>query len=168
MTSHKQSQNEILYFLLAMILPVLFTLLWVLNNTQLPTSDATDYLNAGHKIYRYFTDNGFWYGLSHFDIPRGWRPIFFSVFTAPFLFLSHGNLSFAYHAVAVSCVIASAIYVYLFSRLFLDRLSAVITANLICLLPLIQAQVLTFCRSCIISHCHGRFISSCAIRLFPS
>jgi len=143
-----KQHNDFLFYILALALPVLFTALWVFTNTQLPTSDATDYLNAGNNIYRHFTDNGFWHGLLHFDIPRGWRPIFFSVLTAPFLFLSRGNVFFAYQAVAISCVIASAIYVYLFSRLYLNRISAVITANLICLLPLLQQQVLTFLAEC--------------------
>ncbi|GEM_PF-2128906 len=139
-----QNHNEIIFLILAAILPVFFTMIWLFTNSQLPTADATDYLVTGHTIYHHFTDNGIWYGLLHFDIERGWRPIFFSVFTVPFLLISKGNVSFAYQAVALGCVLASAIYVYLLSRLVLDRVSSIIAANLICLLPLVQMPVLQF------------------------
>jgi hypothetical protein len=141
-------QYETLTFLLAAVLPVLFTFFWMSCNTQLPTADATDYIGTGHKIYHHFTDNGLWYGLQHFDIARGWRPIFFSVLTLPFLAMSKGDVNFAFHAVALCSVFASAIYVYLLSRLLLNRISAIVTANLICLLPLVQLPVLIFFAEC--------------------
>jgi hypothetical protein len=140
--------REISSTLLAALLPVIFTILWLSCNSQLPTADATDYLATGHTIYHHFTDNGFWSGLLNFDLARGWRPIFFSVLTVPFLFISHGNVEFAFQATAILCVAASAIYVYLLSRLLLDRVSSVIAANLICLLPLVQLPVLIFFAEC--------------------
>lgn len=141
---HERKHNEVIYFIMAAVLPVFFAFSWLISNSQLPATDATDYLMTGYRIYHHFTDNGFWYGILHFDIQRGWRPIFFSVFTVPFLLVSKGNISFAYQAVALGCVFASAVYVYLFSRLVLDRVSSVIAANLICLLPLVQIPILQF------------------------
>ncbi|MBX3710094.1 MAG: hypothetical protein KIT56_06200 [Gammaproteobacteria bacterium] len=142
--SLREQVNGISYFIFAALLPVLFTSLWLLNHSQLPTSDATDYLITGHKIYLHFTENGFWYGLLHFDIARGWRPIFFSVLVAPFLLISHDNLSFAYHAVTITCVFTSAVYIYLLSRLLLDRWPSIIAANVVCLLPFVLVPGLDF------------------------
>lgn len=139
-----KKHQEFLFYIFAMILPVLFSTLWLLKNTQLPVADATDYLTTGHQIYSSFADNGLWRGFLNFYTLRGWRPILFPIFTVPFLFVSHGNITFTFIAVAISCVIASATYVYLFSRLKLDRLSSLIVVNLICLLPFFQAPVLTF------------------------
>lgn len=137
-------RHELSFLLGATLFPLLFTLFWLLNNSQLPTADATDYLFTGNSIYHHFSDQGFLYGLLHFDIARGWRPIFFSVFLSPFLLISNGNIHFAFQAVVICSLIASAMYVYLLARISLDRLSSLITANLICLLPLVQAPALTF------------------------
>lgn len=139
-----QIRSETFYCILASILPFTFICLWMLANKQLPTADATDYLLTGHKIYHHFTDNGFWHGILHFEIERGWRPIFFSVLTVPFLLMSHGDVWVAYHGLAIILIMASARYVYLLLRLKLDPLSAIISTNLICILPFVADPILTF------------------------
>lgn len=142
--SQVQKQTEIFYFVCAAIAPVLFSVLWLLVNMQLPASDATQYLTTAHLIYQHFVDDGVISGVVHSITERGWRPIFFPVLSVPFLLISHGSVMFAYNAVAVFCILTSVIYVYLYLRLYLDRLSACIGANLICLLPFVQMPALIF------------------------
>ena len=136
--------HKLFYISLAALFPLIFTCIWLMTNSQLPMADATDYLTTGYNIYRHFSENGFWHGLQDFHIPRGWRPIYFPVFTLPFLLISKGDISFAFQSVAILCVMVSAIYVYRLSRLLLERWSAIIVSNLIVLLPFTQMQVLTF------------------------
>src|SRR5918911_1051966 len=70
------------------------------------------------------------------------------MFMVPYLFISKGSVTFAFQAVTISCVLVNAIYVYLFARLYLDRVSALIAANVIGLLPLVQIFELTFFSEC--------------------
>jgi hypothetical protein len=130
--------------ILACLLPVLVTTLWLIKNTQLPGNDASNYLMTATTIYHHFTDQGFWHGLVSCYLERGWRPIFFPVLAVPFLLISHGNLYFAYAAVALLGLLTTVIYAYLFFRLQLDRFSAIVAANFIGLLPLLQAQFVMF------------------------
>lgn len=134
----------LIFIVLAATLPIIFTMLWLIKNKELPTSDATDYLTTAFQNYSYFTEQGFWKNILHFELIRGWRPIFFPILIVPFFLISKGNAYFAYHAVALICIAASATYIYLWFRLKLDRLSAIIATNLICLLPFIQNQALAF------------------------
>ncbi len=145
-----QKRNEMLCFVFASFVPFLFTSLWMFSNTQLPASDATDYLGTAYRMYHHFVYDGFWSGLSHLVIEKGWRPIFFPLFCVPFLLLSHGNVMFAYNAVAALSVLIGVIYVYLLLRLWLDRFSAIVAANLIGFLPFVQVPVFAFTSECIL------------------
>ena len=136
------NRHEWPFIIAAAIFPVIFILLWMITNNELSTADASNYLYVANENYHRLVDKGFWHGLTHFDLVRGWRPIFFPVLMLPFLLISNGNFDFAVPAVACSCIIASAIYIYLISRLVFDRLSSVIAANLICLLSFVQGPVL--------------------------
>lgn len=142
LTREKFRWKDNIFVLFSMALPVIFTFLWLSKNSQLPASDATDYLGTGLKIYRLFMEKNLWTGF--WQMPHGWRPIFFPLLSVPFLFLSQGNVYFAYQAVALSCVITSGVYVYLLLRLQLTKWSAIVGANLICLLPLFQGPILAF------------------------
>jgi hypothetical protein len=118
--------------------------LWLFLNTQLPGNDAANYLMTSVDIFHSFKDHGFWHGIGSAYFHRGWRPIFFPLFAVPFLLIFQGNLYFSYTAVAMLCMIASVIYIYLFFRLQLERFSAVIATSLVALLPFLQAQALMF------------------------
>ncbi len=139
-----KSREGIRYILLASLLPFAFTLIWLSRNTQLPGNDASNYLMTAVNIYQYFAERGVLSGLWHFYIERGWRPIFFPNLAVPFLILSRGNLFIAYWSVAVSCILASTVYIYLYFRISLGRYAAVVATNLIGLLPLVLTQVVMF------------------------
>jgi len=130
--------------MLVVLAPVVFTFLWMITNTQLPASDATDYLLTANRMYLHFINDGFWNGMFHLGTEKGWRPIFFPVLSVPFLLISRGSMIFAYNAVSVSIILATSIYVYLLLRLQLDRLSAVIAANLVSFLPFIYFPLFPF------------------------
>src|SRR3990167_7461268 len=124
------NEKNRLTFFLACFLPVLFTMCWLLKNSQLPTSDATDYLMAAIKSYDQFIQHGFWQG----HLVRGFRPVFYPYVTLPFLFLFQGDLFLAYQATALFYIVMSVIYIYLFFRLQLDAYSSMIATSLIGLL----------------------------------
>src|SRR5258708_5616768 len=145
MTAGRRSiKNELLLIVFASILPLTMTLFWLLRNLQLPMNDASNYLMTAIDIYHQFTDKGVLKGILSCYTLRGWRPIFFPVLSVPFLLISKGNLIFAYKSVAMITLAVSTFYLYLFFRLKLDRISAIIATNLVGLLPLIQAQVVMF------------------------
>lgn len=128
----------------AFILPLVFTGLWLIKNTQLPSADAANFLSTALNIYHHFIHDGFVKGIISCYSDRGFRPIFFPVLAEPFLLMTHGNMYMAYSLVAMSCLLASLMYIYLFLRLQLDRVSAILATNLIGLLPLLQVQLLGF------------------------
>lgn len=130
--------------LLASLLPLLFVSWWVYQNTQLPTADAAAFLSNIGDIYHSYLAKGWWASLSTAYEVRAWRPLIFPIFALPGMVMSHGNILIAYHSVAIFSVILTAIYSYLFMRLVLDRIPAIIAANLIGILPLIQEQAITF------------------------
>lgn len=137
----------------ASILPLLFSTIWIIKNTQLPTADSANYLLTGINIYYHFHDQGFWNGLLSCYLERGWRPILFPILAVPFLLISHGNMLLAYDSIIILSIGLSVIYVYLLFRLQLDRISAIIATNIVGLLPLIQAQVLGFFAESILFPC---------------
>ncbi|MCD6038607.1 MAG: hypothetical protein K0S27_7 [Gammaproteobacteria bacterium] len=124
--------------------PLFFTVMWLLKNTQLPASDAASYLLTAIEHHKHFEHRGFWSCAYSCYVHRGWRPIFFPVLLSPFLIISFGNLLIGVGLFALSCVVATVIYVYLLLRLQLDRLSAIVVTNLIGLLPLLQTQIVEF------------------------
>ena len=135
---------DLFSFVMAGCLPFIFLISWLFRNTQLPGNDAANYLMTSVSIYHHFTDQGFWHGIWSCYVERGWRPIFFPVLTVPFLIFSQGNLYVAFSSVAILCLAASVIYLYLFFRLKLNQVSAIIATNLIALLPLVQTQIVMF------------------------
>lgn len=157
MTNTQQTVNWHLprwgQFLFAALFPLLYTLIWLYTNHQLPVSDATDYLGAGFASYRHLTDHGLWHGLTHFQLIRGWRPIFFSVISVPFFWLSHGDAFIAYEAVALLAMAASVVYLYLLFRLRLSQWSAIAATNLIMLLPFVQMPILSLFAESILFPC---------------
>jgi hypothetical protein len=136
--------GQFVYILLSALLPLCFTICWLLKNTQLPTSDAATYLYATVDIYQHFIHHGLWKGLINVFYDRGSRPIFFPAFTTPFMLLAHGNLQNMIVMVVLTCVFASAVYVYLLLRLVLSRFSAIIATNLVVLSPFVLAENLNF------------------------
>jgi len=139
-----KTRKDILCIMLAALAPVVFICLWMITNTQLPASDATDYFVTANRMYEYFISNGFWSGLTHLATERCWRPIFFPVLPVPFLLISHGSMAFAYHAVSALIVFVSAMYVYLLLRLQIDRTSAIVATSLVCFLPFFYMPIFTF------------------------
>lgn len=142
--SRTRFTDRYFYIICATLLPVCFSLLWMLKNTQFPTSDANEYLTRAFNIYEAFRNQGIWHGLFHCFFDRGWRPILFPVLTVPILILTHGHIVLSYKILTLIIVLATCAYVYLYLRLFLDQFSAAISANLICLLPFIHNTAFLF------------------------
>lgn len=140
----KDAVRSFLFFCLATLLPLMFTICWLFKNTQLPVGDAANYLSTSIDIYHSFKEFGFWNGLSSCYFLRGWRPIVFPITAVPFLFLTNGNLLLSYTCVGTLSILLSVIYIFLLFRLELNRFQAIIATNIIGLLPIIQAQVLGF------------------------
>lgn len=143
-STNTDRRKEIMCAMLASLAPLIFIISWMITNTQLPTSDATDYFITANRMYEFFTQDGLLSGLKHLVTERGWRPIFFPVLSVPFLLISHGNIVFAYHAVSALIVLVSAIYVYLLLRLQLERSSAIVATSLICFLPFFYIPIFIF------------------------
>jgi hypothetical protein len=129
---------------LPLLLPLAYTAFFLLRNNQLPANDAANYFYTAINLYQSFHDQGILRGLFHFYTERGWRPIFFPNLALPFLLISHGNLFFAYACIAMLSILSSITYVYLFSRLMLEKIPAILAAAVICLLPFVQAQAVMF------------------------
>lgn len=137
-------EKKIFHITIAFLLPFIYLGFWFFKNNQLPVNDAANYMMTATTMYQHFVDHGFWKGMIHLFIERGWRPIFFPDLAVPFLLIFKGNLFAAYGAVASLCLFVSITYVYLYFRLVLDRVSATVAASLIGLLPFIQSQLLMF------------------------
>lgn len=135
-------ERSLVWFLLATFLPTVFTFMWIQQNTQLPVSDPANFLSTAVDIYHHYLDQGIWDGIKSCYLVRGWRPIFFPVLIFPFLILTHGNLLISCSLISLFGIILTSIYSYLFFRIDLDRWQAIVAANFIGLLPMIQVQVL--------------------------
>lgn len=136
--------SEYAAILAAIIIPLTYTVLWLSSNTQLPVNDAANYMYTAVTMSQHFTDHSIWHGLKHFFSVRGWRPIFFPNIALPFMLIFHDNLFATYWAVAMLCVASTATYLYLFFRIELDRVSALIATWLVGLLPFVQSQIIMF------------------------
>jgi hypothetical protein len=137
-------KKEIMFLIGSTILPLIFTISWLSQNNMLPAADAAGYIAGGVSIYQKFIDGGILKGIHAIFSLRGWRPIFFPVITVPFLGLSKGNLLVTYNCSVVSIIFLCCVYVYLFLRLKLDRISAMLGTTLICLLPSVLNPTLEF------------------------
>src|SRR5258708_911536 len=79
-------------FVLAVIIPLIVSIVWHTGNTVLPKWDAADYLQTSYNIYDSFHTGGVFEGLRNVYLNRGWRPILFPVFTVPALIVTNGDL----------------------------------------------------------------------------
>src|SRR5204862_1266363 len=99
------------------VLPVCFTIMWLMANHQLPGNDASNYLATAISIFQQKAQGGFFSLLQHAFTERGWRPIFFPDLAVPFLLIFEGNLYLAYACTAILSLVAALVYIYLFLRL---------------------------------------------------
>ncbi len=136
--------KKVSFFLLAVLFPVIFSVIWLMKNTQLPSADSANFLSAALTSYQHFIKNGALSGLLSCYFDRGFRPIIFPVTAVPFMLMSQGNLYIAYCSVALFSLLASLAFVYLTLRFELERLPAAIATNIVGLLPLLQVQILGF------------------------
>jgi hypothetical protein len=139
-----RTSREFPSMLLAAVIPFLFTVAWLIINTQLPLADAANFLSTAIDSYNHFINDGIWHGLVSCYFDRGWRPILFPVIIVPFLLLFKGKVLTAYSVLAGLCLLASTFYIYSLFRLTIGRLQAILGTALIGLLPVIQAQILGF------------------------
>lgn len=131
-------------YFLALILPFIFTLAWFLKNAELPSSDAANYMSTSVDITAKFFSNNMLHGIAAIYDIRGWRPVVFPALLVPYILITKGNLLLSYSLFEVGALVFTLIYVYLYLRLVLNRLSGVIASSIILLLPHIQIQILGF------------------------
>jgi hypothetical protein len=114
--------------ILLVILPVIVTLLWHLNNQGWPNDDAADYMKTAYQQYLAFHNGSPFEGLGSLYQIRGWRPILFPVLATPFLLLLKGNILAATGATLIVCFVVCQIYIYAISKRYLDTFRASLVA----------------------------------------
>ena len=121
-----------LSYLILLIAPS-FTFFWHFTNTQLPLSDAVDYLNSAHSIYSFLLSGQYFDFFISFFNERGWRPIIFQLFIVPFLIVSFGDMNLAVILTHVFFNSLSVLFIFkLFSK-FLNLYTSAICALILSL-----------------------------------
>lgn len=130
--------------LIAILLPLLIQLIWLLHNTQPPVSDATEPLLSSFIVYQHFIHHEWKKFLWDLYALRNGRPIAFYLLEVPFQIISSGNLLFTADSVTLLCTAATCIYIYLLLHLALPEKQAAFGTFLLGLLPSIQWPSATF------------------------
>ncbi len=129
--------KEWVYCILAVFLPLLVQLIWLLHNTQLPVADADEQLSSSYHLYKHFASHHFIEFITNLYYIRAnqWRPTGFYILQVPFQIISGGDLMFTTRAITLACTLASCIYIYLLLRLMLEPAQAILGTAILGLLP---------------------------------
>ena len=111
----------------------IISLLWHLENNQLPFSDAIGYLDSASIIYQNLVEGNYFDFIISIFNERSWRPVIFQLFIFPFLLVSDGNLL---TAVMLTHFLFVSLSVFIIYKIFLvtgSKLSASLSSSIICL-----------------------------------
>lgn len=120
------------YVSILFIAPII-SLLWHLENNQLPFSDAIGYLDSASIIYQNLVEGNYFDFIISIFNERSWRPVIFQLFIFPFLLVSDGNLL---TAVMLTHFLFVSLSVFIIYKIFLvtgSKLSASLSSSIICL-----------------------------------
>src|SRR5687768_10224539 len=87
--------KELKFILIALVLPVILALIWFYHNNQLPSADATGYLDAAFAMYKKFLHGKYGSAIASLYADRSWRPVSFQLIIVPFLLIFKGNIYLA-------------------------------------------------------------------------
>src|SRR5579871_5898549 len=85
---HHEKKNNHNHSLLAyglLSIPLILQVIWQFTNNELPIADGGDHYRVAYLIYLAFT-HGMKHGI-HFTLHTGGKPILFSFFVSPFVYL---------------------------------------------------------------------------------
>ena len=114
--------------ILFVILPVIISLAWHINNQGWPNDDAAEYMKTAYHQYLVFQDGSLLDGFRALYQIRNWRPTLFPAVATPFLLLFKGNVLAAKGAALITCFLVCQIYIYAIARRYLDSLRASLVA----------------------------------------
>jgi hypothetical protein len=125
----------------ACFLPVFALGFWMSHDLLMPQADASDFMGSAYHLYNKWLHNGFLDFLTSLYTNRGWRPIAFHLLALPVLMLTHGSIEATIFIVLSALMAVTCVYLYLLARLLTDRVPALLIANVIGLLPLVQMPI---------------------------
>jgi len=121
------------YSIIILFAAPLISLLWHLENKQLPLSDAIGYLDSASIIYQNLMAGNFSDFIVSIFNERSWRPVIFQLFIVPFLVISNGDLL---TSVMMTHFIFVSLSVFIIYKIFLisgSKYTASISAAIVCL-----------------------------------
>ena len=121
------------YSIIILFTAPLISLLWHLENKQLPLSDAIGYLDSASIIYQNLMAGNFSDFIISIFNERSWRPVIFQLFIVPFLIFSKGDLL---TSVMMTHFIFVSLSVFIIYKIFLisgSKYIASISASIVCL-----------------------------------
>ena len=128
----RQTFNFIIPILILLIAPLL-TLMWHSANTQMPMSDAMDYIEPSYTMFDHFKNSNFFEFLVSIFNERGWRPIIFPVFIMPFMIITDGSIMLSTLLTHLLFTSLSAYFIYKIFRIFSNQFTSAISSSILCL-----------------------------------
>lgn len=110
-----------------LLIPVSMQVVWQFINNGLPIADGGDHFRISYLIYLAFKE-GIVHGI-HFSLHTGGKPILFSVFAAPFVFLAKYDTLLPIRLfLIVICALTTFAYYWLFTARMKPLISSLLTA----------------------------------------
>ena len=121
------------YSILVLFIAPILSLLWHLENTQLPFADAIAYLESASIIYQNLILGNYYDFIISIFNERSWRPVIFQLFILPFLIITSGDLLASVMFTHFLFVSLSVFVIYKIFLLSGGKYSASISALIVCL-----------------------------------
>ncbi len=124
--------NKFIVYLI-LLSPVLISFHWHYINTQIPASDAVDWLTTAIDINNNFYNGEYNNFIKEFLTDRPWRPIIFHLFISPVLLLTNGNILIATSLIHSFFTGLSVFFLFKIFGLFSSSVLAALGASIICI-----------------------------------
>ncbi len=128
----RQTFDFIIPVLILSIAPLL-TLIWHNTNTQVPMSDALDFIEPSNAMFNHFKNSNFFEFLVSIINERGWRPVIFPLFILPFMIITDGSIILSTLLTHVLFTTLSAYFIYKIFRIFSNQFTSAISSLVLCL-----------------------------------
>jgi hypothetical protein len=140
----RSRQQEKLWRLVALFVPLLLVGTWHVRNHAWPMDDAANYMATSYQEYLAFKLHGIWRGATGLIDIRGWRPILFPPLAVPFLALSGGNVIAAAMLTLLVAYFGFLSYAFALARRYVSAPYAAAATVAVATLPAFATYALVF------------------------
>ena len=124
-------EKIIVYMIL--VSPLFISINWHYVNTQIPSSDAVDWLSTAIDINENLYNGDFFSFIKEFLTDRPWRPIIFHIFLSPILLLTHGDILLTTLIIHAFFTSLSIYFLFSIFRVFSSPILSALGTSLICI-----------------------------------